>query len=954
MPPKRRVLLIGWDAADWRVITPLVDGGHMPHLRSLIESGCCGRISTLEPPLSPMLWTSIATGKHAWKHGIHGFSEVDPDTRTIRPISSLSRKCKAIWNILHQRGLRSHVIGWWPSHPVEPIRGCMVSNHFPVARNNLDEPWPVQKHSIHPKEIIPLLSSDRIHPEAIEGDMLRFFVPEAPQIDQEKDKRLYTIAKILATASTIQSAALRSMQQQPDWDLCAVYFDAIDHFCHGFMRYHPPKLDWVPEEDFQLYKDVVKAAYCFHDLLLGKLLQQTNTETTIILLSDHGFHPDEMRPQTLPNEPAGPASEHGRFGIFVAKGPGIREDASVAGATLLDVTPTLLNLFNLPIGRDMDGRVLNGIFKDPPQINYIDSWEDAKGEDGRHPPELRLYADSPEDSLTALQQLEELGYIEEIPDSDRLAAESTQRELQYNLARSLQQSGQSAHAREIYSELWNRWPEESRFGVHLLHSLIENHLPIEARETLEKLKVRKKQAAQNAVAALNEKLQADPDSPQSVEEIIRSLPEKERRTVRRLSNRAKTNPAAFAYLEGSVLFLEGHPEEALKKLEFASNTQSSQRTSALLKIAQIHAARRNWPNVLPPLQEVLKISPETPAAHFLLSRAHLAQKSWESAIEHATAVLQIEPHRPAASLILALAFWNKGDLEKTQSHLERTIQIDPLYPPGHFFMARFARLHQGDFVLNTKHRKLYLRSTRIRRTSQTGHQLDSLHPQERGPLLTSSPIPPLFISKSQTRFAQGEFLTIVSGLPRSGTSLLMQMLQAGGFPVLTDHHRKADSHNPKGYLEFEKTKILHRDKTWLCEAQGKALKLVAPLIGFLPPPQSALPYRVLFVGRPVEEIALSQKKMLASLRENPSQLSPEKARKLLNQQLVRSFALFRSWDSTSSFRFLYLDFPSIIQNPVAAASEIHEFLGYPRIFDPQKAAAAVVPSLHRNIAGSRI
>ena len=112
-----KVLLIGWDAADWDVINPLMDRGEMPNLESLVNTGVMGNLSTLYPELSPMLWTSIATGKRAFKHGIHGFTEPDPLGNGVRPVTNLSRKTKALWNILCQNGKKCNVVGWWPSHP---------------------------------------------------------------------------------------------------------------------------------------------------------------------------------------------------------------------------------------------------------------------------------------------------------------------------------------------------------------------------------------------------------------------------------------------------------------------------------------------------------------------------------------------------------------------------------------------------------------------------------------------------------------------------------------------------------------------------------------------------------------------------------------------------------------------------------------------------------------------
>ena len=115
----------------------------------------------------------------------------------------------------------------------------------------------------------------------------------------------------------------------------AVYFDAIDHFCHGFMKYHPPRQEHISPADFETYKEVVNSGYRYHDWMLGNLMQLAGEDTTIILLSDHGFHPDHHRPRHIPQEPAGPAVEHSPYGILVIHGPGIQQDEPIFGASLL-------------------------------------------------------------------------------------------------------------------------------------------------------------------------------------------------------------------------------------------------------------------------------------------------------------------------------------------------------------------------------------------------------------------------------------------------------------------------------------------------------------------------------------------------------------------------------------------------------------------------------------------
>ena len=119
----RRILLLGWDAADWKIIQPLLDAGRLPHLEQLINEGVSGNLATLKPILSPMLWTSIATGKLADQHGIHGFVEPRPDGSGLRPVTATSLSAQPLWNILERNGQRSAVVGWFATHPANEVAG---------------------------------------------------------------------------------------------------------------------------------------------------------------------------------------------------------------------------------------------------------------------------------------------------------------------------------------------------------------------------------------------------------------------------------------------------------------------------------------------------------------------------------------------------------------------------------------------------------------------------------------------------------------------------------------------------------------------------------------------------------------------------------------------------------------------------------------------------------------
>jgi predicted AlkP superfamily phosphohydrolase/phosphomutase len=496
----RKILLVGWDAADWKIARPLMESGKMPNLRRLVENGASGPIATLHPPLSPMLWTSIATGKRPFKHGIHGFAEPTPDGRGVQPVSNLSRTSKAVWNILHQNHLRSIVIGWWPSHPAEPIDGVMVSDHYHRAAGPVEEGWPLPAHAVHPPELTQTLAGLRMHPDLLTPELVEPFIPLAKEIDQENDKRLAGFMRTLAECMSIHAAAMWLLQNQP-WDFFAVYHDAIDHFCHGFMRYHPPRQTWIAPRDFDLYHNVVLMAYQFHDRMLGELFERAGEDTTVILMSDHGFHPDHLRPASIPDIPAGPAIEHRDFGILAISGPDIRKSARLHGASLLDIGPTVLTLYGLPVGEDIDGKVLTQAFIDTPNVAFIPSWEDIPGADGRHPPHTLL---DPVAAHEALERMIALGYVEPLDDDREVAVEKTIRELRYNLGEAYQDGDRYWEAHRIFTELNAADPDEQRFAVKLFVCCQALRLDEEIRRIVEDLDGRRRALFELAMKKIEE------------------------------------------------------------------------------------------------------------------------------------------------------------------------------------------------------------------------------------------------------------------------------------------------------------------------------------------------------------------------------------------------------------------------------------------------------------------
>ncbi len=185
-----------------------------------------------------------------------------------------------------------------------------------------------------------------------------------------------------------------------------------------------------------------------------------------------------------------------------------------------------------------------------------------------------------------------------------------------------------------------------------------------------------------------------------------------------------------------------------------------------------------------------------------------------------------------------------------------------------------------------------------------------------------------------------EIITVVSGLPRSGTSMMMKMLEAGGIPPLTDKIRSADEDNPKGYYEFERVKKLDKgDTAWLPEARGKSVKVISALLKYLP---GDFRYRVIFMRRRTEEILASQKQMLIRRGEPTDRVSDEE----LATYFAKHLRAVETWlQNQPNVDVLYVSYNCTLEAPLETAQEINRFLD--NRLDTRAMAVVVDPQLYR-------
>jgi tetratricopeptide (TPR) repeat protein len=453
--------VIGIDSADWKIIDGLVAAGRMPHLAGLRERGTSGPLQTLvDFPLSPVIWTSVATGKTPAKHGITWFLVDQPDGTRV-PVRSHNRKVKALWNILHERDLRSVVIGWWATYPAEDIGpGVMVSDALGfhgfgrTAREGDDQrkTWPAELYPtvealIPPEQQLSQEFASRflhLTPEEFRAE--RFDPARSAQHDPRNPIHLFQEYAVTAQGYT---AIAEELLAQP-YDLFLLYYEQVDSFSHLFMKYAPPKLDWTRPEQAARYQDVVSEWYAYQDELLGRLLTKIDLDTTaVFVLSDHGFKSGERRIRSEELVDMRTAHlDHEPQGILIAAGPGIRRGATLTDASVLDLTPTLLHYLGQPPAKDMDGKVLMAIFEPDFEaahpLTYVASYESATPEEKAAEP-AEDYGDA--ELAENLAGLAALGYVKDEPGEDAdvvpasgETAEASSPEIHNNLAR--------IHARE--------------------------------------------------------------------------------------------------------------------------------------------------------------------------------------------------------------------------------------------------------------------------------------------------------------------------------------------------------------------------------------------------------------------------------------------------------------------------------------------------------------------------
>ncbi len=601
-----RVLLVGWDAASWNLLNPALDAGELPALNRLVEDGVAGELLACQPLDSAALWTTIATGKRLWQHGISHSREFDAARQQVVPAGRRPRRTRALWEMLAQHGLRSIVVGWPATHGSQSPLAAIVSDRYsePTAPPGVT-PWPPAGPGTYwPLELGKALDALRVNPAGIGADIVAHYIPQWKKIDQKQDRRLGQLRALL-TVDLSHFAAARHLLQHSEWDFAAVRFPAAGQLARIFLPFHPPRRPWITERDFEIYHGVMLAEWRACDRMLAALRQVAGPGATVMLVSGHGTRLPDMPPAGFPQN-----DEHGwklPHGLLAAAGPALHRDTPLHSAAILDIAPTILTLLGLPLGEDMEGRILVEAFQKFPEIRRIDSW------DKDFPP----VAEPPGADLAA-----------------HPAAQGLRQESEWNVAQSCLEAGRLQEALPHLEILFRSAPERPDF----CHALFQCQLALgqlaAAQETLEVLV----ETVPAGVAAL---------LPQAELALARRDTKKARALVQEIRRLQPAHPLALRRL-GSLL-VRLREWRIVAEMAKAALVQFESDPIIWLGLAEASLRLQQPAEAEAAARRAIQLKYFLPDAHFILTRALVAQGKWDAARDAMAALSKLQPDNRAAA-----------------------------------------------------------------------------------------------------------------------------------------------------------------------------------------------------------------------------------------------------------------------------------------------------------------
>jgi tetratricopeptide (TPR) repeat protein len=655
-----KVVVIGCDALDWQIYDQVSAHTPLPNIERLIRDGATADLISMEPLVSPMIWTTMATGVEPQVHGIIDFLQKDEATGQDVPITSSMRLVPALWNITTRFGLSSGFIGWLGTYPAEPVLGFMVSDR--IVFHTFDPRWRTGEEEATTYEDVAGLAFpesliDDIRPmivgyEDVPYETLRRYIDVTPEeiapaartfdpLDPIRNLRL-----ILASNMTYERIG-KHLYEKFRPDLFSVYLDMVDNVCHLFIKHMAPHTSDISEEDAAKYGNAVAAAYVHTDSLIGAWLDTIDDGTTLVLISDHGFKSGTIRPMG-PSAIGGgqPIKWHRLAGTIALYGNRVKKGVRITDASVLDVAPTLLRLLGLPASADMPGRVLaealdEGWLASSSVIGEIDSYGSMVRAEGAVRRE--------DEERAILERLRALGYI---------GGGSTG---MGRVASSHFASGEFDEAIKIWREMLAKDPDNAQVMTSIADALIQKGEPKEAaavlREAIEKQPDFLDAQNMLAISYINQGRLDD------ASEVSRAIISKDAR-----------NAEAYFNL-GVIAHQRGFHDQALAAFKRSVELRPDYDESRI-NLATEYSLRGDLGLAKAQLETALEINAESLQGWHALGRVYQGMREYDRAIECYRRALEISPSFNPARTSLATALVAGGRPEEAESELEKGLQYD--------------------------------------------------------------------------------------------------------------------------------------------------------------------------------------------------------------------------------------------------------------------------------------
>ena len=625
---RKKVVLVGWNSVGWDAINPLLDRHELPNLGPFIEKGVMGTTATRGPLQTAIVAATVATGKHADKHGVLGPYEAHADG-TVDRADGRARRVKAFWEILSQNGRRCNVVNFPVPGPAEGINGVFVSadSFLSVPRRRTD-PIELPPDSILPADRTEDLKEFIVSLTEIDPQTMALFVPRLMDVDP-KDPRPRIIATAIAQTVSVHAVATWLMANT-EWDVLSVNYPAIEQLWGRFLWCAGPRPAWVDRAEFELFREVGASSIRLCDLLLGRLLELAGDDSAVVVYSARGHVPhDQVSRELLASSRSNRESLLRGEGIFAMRAAGVRQDELIHNVSSLDICPTVLHLAGLQPAADMDGRVLDEAFVEPlSEQEPIESWETVAP--------LREEAAGPR---AYLPWTEAAGFA--APYSNRRGWR-VQSDNDWNLVRTLLSSSRRELALPLLVRLYYGNPLQVDKATMIAEALyLAGQIP-------------------EALAVIQPIAESFPDSP------------------------------AGKFMAGMIAFHQGKVYRALDFFEDASRDGAAF-SQLFFYLGQVCTLIDRLPRAEAAYRRAVEINPTFCPGHIGLSDVLFRQEQFAASAEAALAAIGVDFTSVGGHIALGKALGEIGEMDRATQAFETALRFDPDNKTAEVHLAALAQ-----------------------------------------------------------------------------------------------------------------------------------------------------------------------------------------------------------------------------------------------------------------------